>query len=80
MNDLPEPLDGKIMIEEVKPKLVAVHRFSWRSSPKKNNKKVKDLKDWSGKSQQYEFNNEYTYAGYNPPWTIPFLRRNEVLV
>lgn len=80
MEDLPEPLDNRIVFEEVKPKLVAVHRFSWLSSQKKNNKKAKELRDWLSKNKKYEYNNEYTYAGYNPPWTIPFLRRNEVLI
>ena len=46
----------------------------------RNIKKAKELRDWLSKNKKYEYNNEYTYAGYNPPWTIHFLRRNEVLI
>ena len=80
LKELPEPLDNRINFREVKEKFVAVHRFSWLSSKKKNDRKAKELRDWLKKSSNYTYQNTYSYAGYNPPWTIPFLRRNEVLI
>jgi hypothetical protein len=80
LKELPEPLDSRIKFREIKEKIVAVHRFSWLSSKDKNDKKAKELRQWLKKSDKYTYKNTYSYAGYNPPWTIPFLRRNEVLI
>ncbi|MGK0367481.1 MAG: hypothetical protein ACI9QD_000617 [Thermoproteota archaeon] len=80
LKELPKPLDSRIKFREIKEKVVAVHRFSWLSSKDKNDKKAKELRQWLKKSGKYTYNNSYSYAGYNPPWTIPFLRRNEVLI
>jgi len=80
LKQLPEPLDSRIKFREIKEKLVAVHRFSWLSSKDKNDKKAKELREWLKKSDKYTYKSTYSYAGYNPPWTIPFLRRNEVLI
>jgi hypothetical protein len=80
LKDLPEPLDSRIKFKEIEEKIVAVHRFSWLSSKSKNDKKAKELREWLKNSRKYTFKKTYSYAGYNPPWTIPFLRRNEVLI
>lgn len=78
METLPKPLDKRIIFEKVEAKLIASHEFSWLSSQEKNDKKAAELKDWMKKFSEYRINSTYSYAGYNPPWTIPFLRRNEV--
>jgi hypothetical protein len=80
LEDLPKPLDGSISFETVPKKIVAASRFSWFSGEEKRNKKVKELKAWIAKYPNYKPQETYTYAGYNPPWTIPFFRRNEVMV
>ncbi len=78
METLPKALDNRIVFKQVESRIVASHRYSWFSSQKKNNKKAKKLREWLKKNSQYKASKDYTYAGYNPPWTIPFLRRNEV--
>jgi hypothetical protein len=78
LEDLPEPLDDRIIFEKVESRVVATHQFSWLSSQEKNDKKAKELNEWLKKYKQYERSAQYSYAGYNPPWTIAFLRRNEV--
>jgi hypothetical protein len=78
LESLPEPLDSRIKFREIKETVIAVHRFSWLSSKDKNDKKAKELRSWLKGLGKYTFDSTYSYAGYNPPWTIPFLRRNEV--
>lgn len=80
MKDLPEPLDDRITFELVPSKLVAIHRFSWGASQSKNDKKALELRQWLQSLKLYDISEGYTFAGYNPPWTIPFLRRNEVMI
>ena len=75
---LPEPVDKRIAFEVVPSRIVASHEYSWFSSRKKNRKKAQELREWLAEYKDYSVNPNYTYAGYNPPWTIPFLRRNEV--
>jgi len=78
MEDLPEPLDSRITFEVIKPEVRASNRYSWLSSKKRSFKKSQELRAWLKSQNDYTANKDYVYAGYNPPWTLPFFRRNEV--
>ena len=78
INELPTPLDQKVKLKKIESKTVASHQYTWFSSDKRNESKAKELRQWLKTQGQYKAKDSYTYAGYNPPWTIPFLRRNEV--
>lgn len=78
LETLPEPLDKRIEFAVVPSKIVASHEYTWLLSKERNEKKQKELREWLKKFSEYTAEDNYSYAGYNPPWTIPFLRRNEV--
>jgi len=78
LEDLPKPLDARIKFKEMGPRILGSHQFSWTSSQKKNDKMAQELRQWLKKQENYKALENYSYAGYNPPWTIPFLRRNEI--
>ncbi len=78
--DLPVPEDKKVAFEEIPMNLVAVVRFSGARTASKNKEQLLKLKDWLEINDEYEEIDEPMYAGYDPPWTAPFLRRNEVLI
>lgn len=75
--DLPTPKDKRVILEEIPPKVFGVIRFSGlgRQDPDK----ASELKAWLVASGKYEILGEPSFAGYDPPWTIPFLRRNEMM-
>ena len=78
LDELPKPLDKRIEFKEIKSRLIASHKYSWISSKVRNDIKAKELTEWLKENKKYRINNNYIYAGYNPPWTIPFFRRNEI--
>ena len=80
MKDLPEPESDKISFAKVPAKLMAVVRFSGTSSEAKIKKNTTELMTALNEINKYKSVSEPVYAGYNPPWTIPYFRRNEVLV
>jgi hypothetical protein len=80
LESLPQPTDPKVILEEVPEKTIAVIRYSGLWSEKKNNKKAALLKEWLSKKGIYSQISEPMFAGYNPPWTLWFLRRNEMLI
>lgn len=77
---LPEPDDNRIWIEEVPTKYIAAIKFSGFWNESKNQRKAKELLDWLFKNESFEIISEPMFAGYNPPWTLPFFRRNEMMV
>ena len=79
LETLPKPNSDLILIEQVPAKTVAVIRFSGRLSTEKMQRYSKQLKAWL-LAQGYTPQSEPVMAGYNPPWTLPGLRRNEVMV
>lgn len=80
METLPKPKDERVVFEKVPSRLVAAHRYSWFSSQDRNKEKAQELRAWASKLMVYKLNEDFVFAGYNPPWTLPFFRRNEVLI
>lgn len=79
LSDLPKPLDPRVSFEEVPPKLMAVIQFSGFRDEKSNQKKSDELKAWLNGRPDYKIQSGPFFAGYDPPWTIPLFRRNEVM-
>lgn len=77
--DLPIPDDKRVILEEVPSKTFAVIQYTGLGRPDTNNKKAEELKSWISTNEKYEIISEPRFAGYDPPWTIPFLRRNEMM-
>ena len=75
----PVPSNPAVMIRDVAPRKVASIRFSGFLGDKKAEQQRKRLADWLD-ARGMEHMADWRVAGYNPPWTIPPLRRNEVLV
>ena len=79
LETLPKPLDEKMVIKKIPGKKVASLRFTGFLSDTKLSEKSDLLKAWLMEND-YDPKSEPRLAGYDPPWTIPFLRRNEVLI
>ena len=79
MESLPKPINAQIEIDQVQRYKVAVIRFSGFNSPKKMDEEAEKLFR-ALKSNGIEIEGEPFLMRYNPPWTLPFLRRNEVVV
>ena len=79
METLPRPKNKKIKISEVPETLMATIRYSGFRTERKRIKYEVKLKNWLETNETYVLGKTLS-AGYNPPWTLPFLKRNEVLI
>ena len=79
MESAPKPTNSKVRLQEVTDYRVAAIRFSGLLSGKNTSKHEAVLRMWI-EEQPYEVTGDAVTAGYNPPFTIPALRRNEVLI
>ncbi len=74
---LPIPLDTAVKLRLVQGKKVAVIRYSGLHSENNLRNYAETLTLWLEKKGLRVLSGPRT-ASYDPPWTIPFLRRNEV--
>jgi effector-binding domain-containing protein len=77
LETLPKPNNPQVTIKSIPSQKFAVLRFSGLVDEEKMAKKVAELKEWAGNKKLKMLGNP-ELARYNPPWTLPFLRRNEV--
>ena len=75
----PLPKDPSLNIEELKNPKFATIRFTGLINSSNIEKHRALLELWIER-EGYKIAGDYKVAGYNPPFTIPFLRRNEVLI
>ncbi|MEM9784349.1 MAG: heme-binding protein [Pseudomonadota bacterium] len=75
----PVPTDPDVRIQTMVPRRVAVRRFSGFFSEGNAEEAEQALADWLS-SKGLAHRGDWQSAGYNPPWTLPWLRRNEVIV
>ena len=80
MDDLPTPKDKRVSLEKVPARYVAALRYTWYGSKSHNERKANELQEWLASLKEYEPISSPMYAGYDPPWTLPFFRRNEMMI
>jgi isocitrate dehydrogenase kinase/phosphatase len=73
----PLPLDTAVIIKEIPGKKTAVIRYSGNLSEAGIEEKAEELKKWLDE-RGYQAISAPRSAAYDPLWTLPFLRRNEV--
>jgi hypothetical protein len=79
LDTLPKPENPAVKIKKIDQQKFVVIKFSGLSS-------VDNIQQHELKLTQYildnglQTQNSPIYAFYNPPWTLPFLRRNEILI
>ena len=79
MATLPKPVNPAVTLREVPGKRYAVLVFSGFAGEEKVQEKTDELLAWL-KAKKRKAIGTPQLARYNPPWTLPFLRRNEILV
>ena len=79
MQTLPKPNNAQVLLKEVEGKRFAVIRFSGLPKKESLEKQTKELEAFI-QENKLQPASEPTYAFFNPPWTLPFLRRNEVMI
>jgi effector-binding domain-containing protein len=76
---LPIPNNNQVKIVEVPSEMVAVVQFSGLGREKQFKQQQARLMTWLNANNLTAIGSP-RYAAYNPPWTLPPFRRNEVLI
>lgn len=79
LETLPKPHSKKIRLVSSTAKRYAVIRFSGFASDENIKRRTEELKDYIG-AEKWVPVGGVVLAFYNPPWTLPFLRRNEIMI
>ena len=79
LDDLPEPMTDKINIIEEQEKTYISITFSGNKTEKSTKKHLDILMQYC-KDNHLQINEDPLILGYNPPWTVSFLKTNEILL
>ena len=79
MQTLPKPNNPDVKIVQLPAQTYGVIKFSGLAGSKKVAKKTETLKSWM-QTQKLVITGTPELARYNPPWTLPFMRRNELMM
>jgi hypothetical protein len=79
LEDLPKPEDQRVSFREAPAYTAAVIQFSGWASAEKADENWQQLRRFLI-AEGIDITGEPTLNQYNPPWTLPFMRRNEIIV
>lgn len=79
LETLPKPKSSLVKIKEIPSKRYAVIVFSGLNNAEKIENNTKQLREWM-QTKQLQAIGSPQLARYNPPWTLPPWRRNEILI
>ena len=78
MDTLPKPNNDRVKLREVPSKKFIVIRFSGTNSDDNIDEHEKQLMEYIT-NNEIKMRGTIKYAFYDPPWTLPIMRRNEVM-
>jgi hypothetical protein len=79
LDTIPYPNNKQVKLREIPARQVAVLGFSGFANEENTAKRTQKLLEWMDKNNLIP-TRSIELARYNPPWTLPFLRRNEIIV
>jgi hypothetical protein len=79
MDTLPTPTNKRVKLVPVPDKKMVVIRFSGTADDRSIATKTAELRKYAA-DHTLSVIGEPVLAFYNPPWTLPFLRRNEIIL
>lgn len=79
METIPKPINPLVQLRQVSAGRKAVISFSGFYNEQKVVDKTLELEQWM-KSKHLQGVGAPNFARYNPPWTLPFMRRNEIMI
>ena len=78
IDTLPQPINNKIAIKQIPENKMAVITFNGKNEEKNISNHEAILMDFITKNN-LKCDKIPIYAFYNPPWTLPILRKNEIM-
>jgi len=79
MNTIPTPKNPDVKLREIPGKLFAVSSFTGFNTQTRVQAKTDELNVWIGQ-KNLKVLSQAQLARYDPPWTLPMFRRNEVMI
>ena len=84
MSKIPKPTSSDVTVKEIPAAVGAVVRYSGTFNEENNKGKAKEfakqLKEDGLEIDEDTFMEKHQVWGFNPPWTIPSMRRNEIWI
>lgn len=79
LESVPRPVDPRVKIQQLPAQRFAAIRFNGAPDAATVERRKRALAD-TVTDAGLAISGQAVYARYDPPWTIPFLRRNEILI
>jgi SOUL heme-binding protein len=79
MESIPKPINPQVQLRQIPAVKKAVISFTGFYNEQKVTDKTLELEQWM-KSRNLQAFGAPNFARYNPPWTLPFMRRNEIMI
>jgi hypothetical protein len=77
--NIPKPNNSAVTLHEVPSQYMAVHRYSGFNTQSRVQEKTEALLAWA-QQQSLKVVGTAQLSRYDPPWTLPMFRRNEIMV
>jgi DNA gyrase inhibitor GyrI len=77
LETVPTPINKNVVIKQLPGNKVATLRYSGRMTEASINEHTQKLENWVNEKDFSVIGMAYS-AAYDPPWTLPMLRRNEI--
>jgi len=79
LESLPKPLNPQVQLRQIPTVKRAVISFTGFYNENKVAERTLELEEWM-KTKNLQAASAPKFARYNPPWTLPFMRRNEIMI
>ena len=79
MESIPKPINSQVQLRQIPTVKKAVIGFTGFYNQQKVAEKTLELEQWM-KARNLQGIGAPNFSRYNPPWTLPFMRRNEVMI
>ncbi len=76
---IPKPRNPAVQLRELPPQWFVAHKFSGFTTESRVEAKTQEAAQWA-RQQALNATSAPQLARYDPPWTLPMFRRNEILI